>query len=371
MILHRTAFSHDLSVVDALYPIIVPIPLALPFIFLGGCMARGRRLNIVLNRQILGAEPSHCAGIYLFNSLVLSGNFPVIMGFQIQDPVSLPAVIPPLATPTLPLMFGFLPVCHGPLSVTSVPDTIHPQLARPRAPPCVSNKHCVRALERSQDRMGSHRGPSLQSWASGVVKYNIILPVFKHLDGILPLFKHLSIARACLLHANALPVPEISSFLKFHPDCFDQTPRALCPFNSLVATRDMYVDMSPIVIFLSRQSMPTQGCTYLEVEQEEEHMRRVIALAHTLRQHFQPVHDGSFEARICDLLGKKELERLQKAFDMPIHAISDITRVVRRSQTIDGSTKARFDLHLDEVTSALVICERCGQPNSNTDLDFS
>jgi hypothetical protein len=32
--------------------------------------------------------------------------------------------------------------------------------------------------------------------------------------------------------------------------------------------------------------------------------------------------------------------------------------VVRRSQTIDGSTKARFDLHLDEVTSALVICER-------------
>lgn len=101
-----------------------------------------------------------------------------------------------------------------------------------------------------------------------------------------------------------------------------------------------------------------QGCTYLEVEQEEEHMRRVIALAHTLRQHFQPCKDGSFEARICDLLGKKELDRLQKANDMPIHAISDITRVVRRSQTIDGSTKARFDLHLDEVTSALVICER-------------
>ena len=69
-----------------------------------------------------------------------------------------------------------------------------------------------------------------------------------------------------------------------------------------------------------------QGCTYLEVEQEEEHMRRVIALAHTLRQHFQPSRDGSFEARICDLLGKKELERLQKANDMPIHAISDITR---------------------------------------------
>lgn len=49
-------------------------------------------------------------------------------------------------------------------------------------------------------------------------------------------------------------------------------------------------------------------------------MRRVIALAHTLAQHLQPRSDGSFESRIIDLLGSKELERLQKSQHKPIHS---------------------------------------------------
>jgi putative membrane protein len=40
--------------------------------------------------------------------------------------------------------------------------------------------------------------------------------------------------------------------------------------------------------------------------------------------------------------------------------MSDISKLVRTSLSdrLDGSTKARFDLHLDELTNALIVCDR-------------
>ena len=42
-----------------------------------------------------------------------------------------------------------------------------------------------------------------------------------------------------------------------------------------------------------------------------------------------------------------------------MQAISDISRIVRRSKSkaVDGSTKARFDLNLDELVQACMACD--------------
>eukprot|EP00960_Hanusia_phi_P039737 754016-Hanusia_phi.AAC.2 len=110
----------------------------------------------------------------------------------------------------------------------------------------------------------------------------------------------------------------------------------------------------------SCSNIARQGMSYLEKEYREEHARRVIALAHVLQDHFR--HEGDHEqklrAKLTLLLGRRESERIMSSPVRPVQALADITRIVRRSQEIDGSTKARFDLHLDELTSAWVACDR-------------
>ncbi|EKX50160.1 hypothetical protein GUITHDRAFT_157312 [Guillardia theta CCMP2712] len=103
-----------------------------------------------------------------------------------------------------------------------------------------------------------------------------------------------------------------------------------------------------------------QGMSYLEKEYREEHARRVVALSHVLKDHFRhdPDEEQKLKSKLTQLLGRKESERIMSSSVRPVQALADITRIVRRSQEIDGSTKARFDLHLDELTSAWVACDR-------------
>jgi predicted membrane chloride channel (bestrophin family) len=98
---------------------------------------------------------------------------------------------------------------------------------------------------------------------------------------------------------------------------------------------------------------------YLADEEKEELTRRVIALAFTLMAHYRTSLNerGKLPAKLTSLLGANESARLMAAGNRPVQALSDIVRIVRRSTRIDGSTKARFDIHLDEVMRAFVTCE--------------
>jgi hypothetical protein len=49
-------------------------------------------------------------------------------------------------------------------------------------------------------------------------------------------------------------------------------------------------------------------------------------------------------------------------------AISDISRIIRRSRTVDGPTRARFDLHLDEI-KAQRVGERGGGGGGAKEVD--
>ena len=96
-----------------------------------------------------------------------------------------------------------------------------------------------------------------------------------------------------------------------------------------------------------------QGMAYLADEEKEEYTRRVIALAFTLKAHYRTglAERDKLRRKLAALLGARESSRLMAAGERPVQALSDICRIVRRSKCIDGSTKARFDLHLDEVPS--------------------
>ena len=98
---------------------------------------------------------------------------------------------------------------------------------------------------------------------------------------------------------------------------------------------------------------------YLADDEKEEYTRRVIALAFTLKAHYRtgPGERDKLRGKLTALLGAREAARLMAAGERPVQALSDICRVVRRSTSIDGSTKARFDIHLDEVMRAFITCE--------------
>jgi putative membrane protein len=102
-----------------------------------------------------------------------------------------------------------------------------------------------------------------------------------------------------------------------------------------------------------------QGMAYLADEEKEEYTRRVIALAFILKAHYRTGAEerDKLRVKITALLGAREAARLLVADVRPVQALSDICRIVRRSTRIDGSTKARFDIHLDEVMRAFITCE--------------
>jgi len=108
-------------------------------------------------------------------------------------------------------------------------------------------------------------------------------------------------------------------------------------------------------------SLARNGISYLEKDEREEHTRRVIAATYCLQRHFQRDSGagGVLRSKLEDLLGKSEADRLMAQGHLrPTQAFSDLTRISRRSKSIDGSTKARFDLHLDALNQALITCER-------------
>ena len=102
-----------------------------------------------------------------------------------------------------------------------------------------------------------------------------------------------------------------------------------------------------------------QGMAYLADDEKEECVRRVIALALTLKGHFRAgtAERDKLHRELAAVLGAGEAARLMEAGERPAQALSDVSRVVRRSVTVDGSTRARFDVHLDEIARALVACE--------------
>lgn len=94
---------------------------------------------------------------------------------------------------------------------------------------------------------------------------------------------------------------------------------------------------------------------YLEPSEKEEHVRRVLACAHCMLAHFRRQEEEAAIDRLrytlTQLLGQAEASRLLSSQSCTVQAMSDISGVVRRSrsQMLNGSTRARFDVHLDAL----------------------
>ena len=54
--------------------------------------------------------------------------------------------------------------------------------------------------------------------------------------------------------------------------------------------------------------------------------------------------------KLDEILGKVESERLMNSGNRPIAALTDMSRVIRRTNRLDGSTRSRMDGHLDDLT---------------------
>ena len=105
-------------------------------------------------------------------------------------------------------------------------------------------------------------------------------------------------------------------------------------------------------------NLARQGMAYLKPVDKEEYTRRVIALAHVIQQRFRTDagEEERLNSKLISLLGVEEARRVMASRTRPIQALSDISRIVRRTQ-LDGSTRNRFDLQLDELNRALLTCE--------------
>ena len=111
-------------------------------------------------------------------------------------------------------------------------------------------------------------------------------------------------------------------------------------------------------------NLARQGVSYLDPHEKEPHIRRVLALAHCMLAHFRNEEEDGAAARLKDtltkLLGSREAARVVQAPNLQVQAMTDISLIVRDSQSpkLDGSTKARFDVHLDGLNHALILCDR-------------
>ena len=106
--------------------------------------------------------------------------------------------------------------------------------------------------------------------------------------------------------------------------------------------------------------MSRQGLSYLENNAEKEELiRRTIALLFAIKKvfRFESFETLALQSKLTRLLGTNEAIRIMDSHKPYVALLSDITRIVRRSKTIDGSTKARFDLHLDDIIRQMNICE--------------
>jgi ion channel-forming bestrophin family protein len=105
-------------------------------------------------------------------------------------------------------------------------------------------------------------------------------------------------------------------------------------------------------------NLARQGMAYLKPVDKEEYIRRVVSLAHVIQRHFRTDagEEERLQSKLTSLLGVEEAQRVMRSKVRPIQAMSDISRIVRRTQ-LDGSTRNRFDLQLDELNRALLTCE--------------
>ena len=105
-------------------------------------------------------------------------------------------------------------------------------------------------------------------------------------------------------------------------------------------------------------NLARQGMAYLKPLDKDEYTRRVVALAFIMQRHIRsdPGEEERLHCKLESLLGVDEAQRLMASKTRPIQALSDISRIVRRTQ-LDGSTRNRFDLQLDELNRALLTCE--------------
>jgi predicted membrane chloride channel (bestrophin family) len=89
-----------------------------------------------------------------------------------------------------------------------------------------------------------------------------------------------------------------------------------------------------------------QGMAYLEnVKEKEELARRVIALLYAVKKVFRPAEHEVKRIRdkMEKVVGSSEAERILSQKKGYLQGIQDLTRIIRRSKTIDGSTKARYE----------------------------
>ena len=106
--------------------------------------------------------------------------------------------------------------------------------------------------------------------------------------------------------------------------------------------------------------MSRQGLSYLENNVEKEELiRRSIALLFAIKKvfRFESFETLALHSKLTRLLGTNEATRIMDSQKPYVALIADITRIIRRSKSIDGSTKARFDLHLDDIMRQMTLCE--------------
>ena len=110
----------------------------------------------------------------------------------------------------------------------------------------------------------------------------------------------------------------------------------------------------------SALSLSRQACSYLNEDDREEFVRRVIAHAYILKRHFRDEKDEKEEAilkcKLNSLLGEHEGARLMSYKMRPLESISSISRVVLRTK-LEAATRQRLDFHLDELNDAYILCE--------------
>ena len=130
--------------------------------------------------------------------------------------------------------------------------------------------------------------------------------------------------------------------------------------QSLVYSRWNLARLSVEQISCATNNLSRQGLSYLENNAEKEELvRRTIALLFAIKKvfRFESFETLALRSKLTRLLGTNEATRIMESQKPYVALLADITRIVRRSKSIDGSTKARFDLHLDDIMRQMTLCE--------------
>ena len=114
------------------------------------------------------------------------------------------------------------------------------------------------------------------------------------------------------------------------------------------------------IISSSAQSLARQGIIYLNEDEKVPYAKSVLALTYCIVGAFRTDDEGkiALRDRLEVLLGEEEADLIANAAKPHAVALIKVANLVRSTAAkgIDGSTKARFDLHLDELNKQTTKC---------------